>query len=204
MTSPNLSPSTPSPDWPADAVPEPWVNALFEKMSVNYGARFADLWRGVDIGAVRRGWGVELRKLSPAQLRAGVLSLTDALLTPPTLPQFMAHCRQARREAVSNEPKLTDQTRASPETVSSNTERMRRITRTLTEPKEPTAEWAFKLMKRGCSRSGLPLTYEVRRVAVGAIRSGAGRKFMHNASDEQRAAYADVFAEFGSGDEGGE
>jgi hypothetical protein len=96
MTSTNLTPSTSKPtastEWPATAVPETWIDALFERMAASYGSKFADLWRGVDINSVRRLWGIELAKVTREEWKHGV----DSLVTrpfPPTLPEFVALCR---------------------------------------------------------------------------------------------------------------
>jgi hypothetical protein len=98
-----LLPSTPKRDWPANAVPESWIDSLFDKMGAYYGSRFVDMWGAQKLEDVREVWGVELRKLSPEQLRAGVHSLDTAFPFPPTLPQFMAHCRQARRSVPASQ-----------------------------------------------------------------------------------------------------
>ncbi|WP_454752176.1 hypothetical protein [Cupriavidus necator] len=81
-----------SADWPAGAIPESWVDSLFARMSGMYGSKFADLWRGTDLAAVRRLWGKELASLSRDELRRA----SDALLGrsfPPTLPEFLALAR---------------------------------------------------------------------------------------------------------------
>lgn len=171
MTDPNLSQSTPLKAWPAHAVPEAWVDSLFAKMATHYGSRFADLWRGADFDAVRRDWGVELRKLSPEQLRAGVHSLADGCVDAPTLPRFMAHCRQARRDTF-NEPQLTDNRRSDPRQYAANMARVREAAK----PKAPSGvAWAHSLLQRGKCASGRALTPEVIRVAEGAIANYAAR-----------------------------
>ncbi|UIF90890.1 hypothetical protein [Cupriavidus sp. UYPR2.512] len=91
MTHSTLKPAS-SIDWPADAVPETWVNSLFEKMSAMYGSKFADMWRGTDLTTVRRLWGVELAQLSREELRQGVAAL-KSVDAPPTLPRFLKICR---------------------------------------------------------------------------------------------------------------
>jgi len=68
------------------------VDSLFALMSGTYGSKFADLWRGTDLAAVRRLWGKKLATLSRDELRRG----SDALMGrpyPPTLPEFVALCR---------------------------------------------------------------------------------------------------------------
>lgn len=155
--------STSSP-WPENAVPEAWIDSLFAKLSAFYGSRFADAWRDTNLNDVRRVWGLELRKLSAEQLRAGVHSLDTAFPYPPTLPQFMAHCRQARRD--DKAPALTDQRRADSALYAVNMEKVMNAAK----PRAPSGvQWAVDLLKRGTGRSGQPLPAEVRRVAEAAI-----------------------------------
>jgi hypothetical protein len=161
-----LLPSTPKRDWPANAVPESWIDSLFDKMGAYYGSRFVDMWGAQKLEDVREVWGVELRKLSPEQLRAGVHSLDTAFPFPPTLPQFMAHCRQARRSVPASQ--LTDQRRADPARYAANMEKVVNAAK----PRAPSGvQWAIDLLKRGTSRSGSPLPAEVRRIAEGAIKN---------------------------------
>lgn len=91
-----LTPSTlkhaASTDWPAEAVPQSWVDNLFARMSALYGSKFADLWRSTDLQQVRRTWGLELAGLSNDELRAGVAALRNRPF-PPTLPELIALCR---------------------------------------------------------------------------------------------------------------
>jgi hypothetical protein len=160
------SPSIPKREWPAHAVPESWIDSLFAKLSAFYGSRFADAWRDTNLDEVREVWGLELRKLSPEQLRAGVHTLDTAFPYPPTLPQFMQHCRQARR--ASSGAQLTDQRRADPAQYAVNMEKVVQAAK----PRAPSGvQWAIDLLKRGKSRSGSPLPAEVRRVAEGAVKN---------------------------------
>jgi hypothetical protein len=185
----NSSMSTPSSsaDWPKDAVPQAWVEELFRKLSSYFGSRLADMWRGSEIDAVKREWGVALAKLSRAEWKAGVGALIS-LKYPPTLPEFWGICKQTRLyEAASESTQITDQTRASPEVVEANMKRIREAKAPLMQPKEPTAEWAYRLLMRGESDSGKPLPYEVIHCASDAIFSQAGRKVVENCVDAELA-----------------
>ncbi|WP_261534471.1 hypothetical protein [Burkholderia multivorans] len=163
------------PDWPLDALPQHWVEALFSKMAAFYGSRFASMWNGVNVVEVQRAWAIELGKLSRDQLKAGSDNLT-ALPKPPTLPEFVALCRQARFEqAASSAPQLTDQKRANRATVESNLGTIRRVQQRSMR-REPTAEWAFKLLMSGKSAGGAALPSGVVRCARDAIASSAGAK----------------------------
>lgn len=191
-TASSTSPQPPSQDWPANAIPQRWVEALFEKMTAFYGARFADLWRGADVAIVKRAWGIELAKLSSQQMKAGSENLAQ-IGKAPTLPEFIAHCRQCRVEAVASEqPQLEHMPSITPEQAAEN---IALLNRTLARMQQspPSAEWAFRLILRGTSRSGLPLPYSVAKCATDAITSSAGKLVVEQCADEAlKAEYAAI------------
>ncbi|NSX05065.1 hypothetical protein [Cupriavidus gilardii] len=96
MTPTTLSPSKPqrasSADWPAAALPEHWIDSLFERLEGFYGAKFANAWAGTSRAAMRRLWAIELATLGRDELAFGVKALRT-LAWPPTLPEFIALCR---------------------------------------------------------------------------------------------------------------
>ncbi|AOJ10356.1 hypothetical protein [Burkholderia mayonis] len=183
------TPSSSSELWPQDGVPEHWVNELFKRMGRMWGNAFLEKWPQDDLRGVKIEWARGLRKLSTSELKAGV----DSLLTlkfPPSLPEFYGLCKQMRLHEMPRAEALTDQTRASPEVVEANLRRMREVIAPLMRPREITAEWPYKLLMRGTSRSGLPLTHEVVRCATDAISSPAGRRVVENCTDpELRESY---------------
>jgi hypothetical protein len=163
-----------SDDWPANALPRHWVEVLFSKMSAVYGARFADLWRGTNPVEVQKVWAVELKKLSNTQLKAGSDNLT-ALVKVPNLPEFVAHCKQARADqAASTASQLVDGTRASDETIQANLPRIQRAARQAIKRSVGGVDWAFDMVRTGAARNGLSLPPEVLRHAEDAVLSGAG------------------------------
>lgn len=179
--------------WPSDAAPRHWVAALFEKMSNMWGNAFLDKWRDTNLEGVMIEWGKGLRKLSTAELKAGV----DALMTqkfPPSLPEFYALCK-ARRfvEAATQTALLTDQTKADPARVKANLDAIRRVSAAFRQQKEPSAEWAFRLLLRGATASGNAIGSEAVKCAYDAICSSAGRRAVENASDEDREAFTELY-----------
>ena len=77
-----------------EALPIAWIERLFEKMVSLYGHKFLDMWRDVDLQAVKTTWAAELGKLTRDEIAKGA----NALMTqewPPTLPQFIKLCRPA-------------------------------------------------------------------------------------------------------------
>jgi hypothetical protein len=75
-----------------NALPEAWVERLFERMLLEYGKRFGDQWAQADMDKLIAHWASELAGYSGPELKRGV----DALATrdwPPTLPEFKCMCR---------------------------------------------------------------------------------------------------------------
>jgi len=179
--------------WPANAIPRRWVEALFDAMSANYGARFADLWRGTDLEKVMKHWGIELARLSSTQMKAGRENLA-ALLKVPTCPEFIAHCRQCRSEAVASEEfRLEHAPATTPEKAVENIKALDAMLMRMRTRVEPTAEWAFRAVLRGKSESGKPLGFSVANCATDAITSSAGRKVVEECIDpDLKAQYAEI------------
>ncbi len=161
--------------WPQDAAPEHWVMELFKRMGRMWGNAFLEKWPQDDLYGVKIEWARGLRKLSSKELKAGV----DALITlkfAPSLSEFYALCKHSRAVEFTPHAALTDQSRARPEVVAANLSLEREIVAPLAVPRMVTAEWAYKLLMRGSSASGKPLTSGVLRCATDAISSAAGRR----------------------------
>jgi hypothetical protein len=90
-------PLSTSTDWPHGAIPEHWVESLFEKMLFTYGAKFSDQWKGIDPKGLKRHWATVLGRFSPEELKAGVAKLKDHDW-PPTLSQFEKMCKVERQD----------------------------------------------------------------------------------------------------------
>lgn len=95
MTKMIPSQSTPqqpaSTDWPQGALPKRWIESLFERMEMSYGAKFTNSWGGVDPHKMRLFWAKELGCLTPEQLKTGVEAMKRSEW-PPTLPEFVSLC----------------------------------------------------------------------------------------------------------------
>lgn len=172
-TTSESSTSNPLPDWPANAIPRKWVEKLFETMAAFYGARFADLWRDADVEVTKRVWGVELSKISAQQMKSGRENLSQ-LNRPPTLPEFIEHCKRTRVEAAaSTAPQLENGVRASAETVGANMPQIRQAAARAARLVGSVA-WSFDMVSTGRARNGSSLTAEVLRHAEDAVLSGSG------------------------------
>lgn len=89
------------------ALPENWVAKIFDHMSGLYGSKFSDLWRGSDLGTVRRMWAEKLSGFAtmPKAIKEALDALDDKPY-PPTLPEFLAMCREAGRRHEGNKPSI--------------------------------------------------------------------------------------------------
>ncbi|WP_454737610.1 hypothetical protein [Cupriavidus necator] len=146
MTQTIPSPSTPprasSADWPPKALPEHWLDSLFSRMEASYGSRFADMWGGTDLRAVKRQWAIDLCDLSPEELRAGVAALRSCDW-PPSLPEFRKLCRPGRAYRSSAQALPPPAAKASPERVAAALEQVRAL-----QPEAQGKAWAVRLLER--------------------------------------------------------
>ena len=74
------------------ALPEAWVERLFERMLLEYGKRFADQWAQADMDKLIAYWADELAGYSGNELKRGLDALSQRDW-PPTLPEFKRMCR---------------------------------------------------------------------------------------------------------------
>jgi len=77
-------------------LPDSWISKIFEHMAGLYGSKFADLWNGSNMETVQRLWAEKLGgfKTMPGAIKEALDAL-DSKPWPPTLPEFIALCREA-------------------------------------------------------------------------------------------------------------
>ncbi len=77
------------------SLPEAWVDRIFDKLSVTYGAAWVRKWEGVDGQQVKADWGHELRgfQQAPHAIKHALEHLPPD--EPPTVLQFRAMCLKA-------------------------------------------------------------------------------------------------------------
>ena len=94
--------------------PSNWLDSLFARLSVRYGAAWMRQWDGVDIAAVKADWAEELSGFEqrPEAIRHAIQHLP--IDRPPTVGQFVALCRSAPVMAppALPAPKLSDEMKA--------------------------------------------------------------------------------------------
>jgi hypothetical protein len=95
------------------SLPTPWVDRIFDKLTLVYGQAFLRRWSDIDINAVKSDWAHELAGF--AQHPRAIAYALDNLPAdkPPTVLEFRA---MARRAPPADVPKL-DAPKANPERV---------------------------------------------------------------------------------------
>lgn len=73
-------------------LPDSWVEKLFTRLATMYGNKFLDMWKGLDLEAVKSAWGEDLAGYTGDELKRG-LEFCKRSQWPPTLPEFMTACR---------------------------------------------------------------------------------------------------------------
>jgi hypothetical protein len=182
------------PEWPLNALPLVAVERILALMSATYGSRFASLWSGTDPTQMQKVWGVELAKLSDEQRKAGISSLT-ALPKAPTLPEFIAHCKQARLEqAVFQAPRLEHVTPADQKVIDANLAQIKRFSKTK-RVSAGNPGWAYDFMIRGAALNAQPTSVEVAKSCREAILSAVGREYPRTQEGERAEQCAQILRE---------
>lgn len=183
-----------APDWPLNALPKRWVEALFSKMSAFYGARFADMWRGSKVDEVQKAWAIELAKLSREQLKAGSDSLT-ALPKSPTLPEFVNLCKQARAEQAAHTARQIEHIEpANPKVIAENMGRIHTMTRTV-RFSSASPRWAYDFLIRGAALNAQPITVETAKHCRDAILTAVGRSYPSTQTGDRAIQCAAILAQ---------
>jgi hypothetical protein len=143
------------------SLPAAWVDQIFGKLALTYGAHFARLWEGLDLDAVKANWAWELAGFASAP-QAIQYALDNLPERPPTALVFRAICRLApEAKAVYLPPPKRDPIRA---------REVREAFQALREaPKHGKAAyaWAYALQER--ERAGELLTEAQRKAWRAAL-----------------------------------
>ena len=128
-------------------MPDAWVAKIFDHMSGLYGSKFADLWNGSNVDSVRRMWAVKLAGF--ADMPKAIKEALDALDSkpyPPTLPEFLALCREAgRRHAV---PVAAIEYKPTPEEQEKADEMIQQAAKSITTDRRDHRAWVDALLLR--------------------------------------------------------
>lgn len=105
--------------------PSAWVEALFKRFAVMYGSKWTAMWADVPMADVLDAWRHDLAGVSGEQVKRALEHLKGHNPFPPTLPEFVALCRQFRVPP-NNVTYLTAPRTVMPEHVRAALARMRK------------------------------------------------------------------------------
>jgi hypothetical protein len=148
------------------SLPAPWVDRIFDKLTLVYGRDFASRWEGMNICDVKTDWGHELDGLeaNPKAIAYALQNLPAE--RPPTVLQF----RAIAHKCPSENQDLIALPRASAERIAAELLRMGGLRER--PPQADSKEWARRIIKRHdsgdritpyslkCARDALGLTVE--------------------------------------------
>lgn len=136
------------------SLPLPWVDRIFEKLTLVYGQKFIALWRDVDLNAVKSDWAHELAGFAPrdgevGSGRAGAAAIAYALanldpLAPPNVLQFRA---LARRAPAPEAPRLPEP-KADPSRVAAELAKLKPIAEAVRTSTVDGRDWARLIVSR--------------------------------------------------------
>ncbi|SAL05989.1 hypothetical protein AWB78_07813 [Caballeronia calidae] len=139
------------------AIPEHWVERLFDRMQSIWGARFADFWRNSpEPDAVKAVWREGLADLTDNALRRGVAALIHEK-APPTLPRFRELCHVDPMYVAPSVPVLTHEHRITPVGIDNKAKidailAKHRLPKREPGPGTDGIKWAFKILREANER----------------------------------------------------
>ena len=93
-----------------NALPEAWIDRLFDRFAAMYGKHWFDLWADVPMADVKAAWRADLAKVDGEQIRKALEHCKAQCKFPPTLPEFVGLCKAF---AIARQrPALPDYSRA--------------------------------------------------------------------------------------------
>lgn len=154
------------------SLPLPWVDRIFEKLTLCYGQSFLARWRDIDLGRVKSDWCFELSgyENAPSAIAFALSNLPPD--HPPTVLQFKALCRQA---PAADTPRLPEP-KADPQRVKAEMAKLadlRKVSAADSSAHEPKA-WARRIIDRHAhgakiNRSALQMARDALRMNGGAV-----------------------------------
>jgi hypothetical protein len=123
---------------------------LWRKMMNVYGARFLDMWEGVDVAEMQATWTDAMRGTTREALQRGVSALWHTK-RPPTLPEFLELCRPGPTIYRQHTLALTnDANRTPPEQAREQLATIRDLAGSTVRSPDRNAgvQWAHRLLRR--------------------------------------------------------
>lgn len=128
------------------SLPLPWVDRIFQKLTLAYGREFVARWEavGLSIADVKTDWCEELAGFvaHPEAIAYALENLPDR---PPTVGQFKAICRTAPLPEV----KLLPAPKADPQRVAAELDKLRQLSSPAPSKQAgPDLRWAHRIVRR--------------------------------------------------------
>jgi hypothetical protein len=76
------------------------IDRLFQRLSLNYGRLFLDMWKDIPIAEVKVEWSEGLAGYPYDEINAALTYCLDHNTYPPTLPEFKRLCKEQRKAPV--------------------------------------------------------------------------------------------------------
>jgi hypothetical protein len=143
------------------SLPTPWLDRIFDKLTLTYGQAFLRRWQDVDLNAVKSDWAHELAGFAQHP-RAIAWALQNLPEKPPTVLEFRAIARRAPAEDV---PRIEHAT-AAPERVAAELAKLAPVRQAVAQPKDRWG-WARAIVAK--HESGVPVTRTVLKMATDAL-----------------------------------
>jgi len=143
------------------SLPSPWVDRIFDKLTLTYGQAFLRRWQDLDIDAVKEDWAHELAGLqqSPKAITYALQNLP--IDKPPTVLEFRAACRRMPPEVFVALPTA----KLDPERLAEHAATARRRT---ARSAPGNKDWAHRIINRHASGENIrPYTLNCAREALG-------------------------------------
>jgi hypothetical protein len=125
------------------SLPLPWVERIFEKLTLVYGQAFLRRWADIDLNCVKSDWSHELSGFDRAP-KAIAFALANLPETPPTVVQFKAIARQAPAAEVP----LLPEPKADPARLAAELAKLGTLRATVTAQAGDMKAWARRLKAR--------------------------------------------------------
>jgi hypothetical protein len=139
------------------SLPTPWIDRIFDKLTMTYGQQFLRRWQDIDINAVKSDWAHELAGFAQHP-RAIAWALQNIPADkPPTVLEFRAIARKAPAEDV---PQL-ESPKADPERVAAELAKLAPLASRRVARGGGNKDWARRIVESAAngihSKSSLPL-----------------------------------------------
>lgn len=123
-----------------DALPMPWVDRIFTKLTLIYGRDFMARWEGLEVADVKADWAHELAGFQ--RFPDGIKHAIEHL--PPGKPPTVREFRELARKAPPPEFKALPAPQADPAVVEQT---MAAAVRAVGQPVHDPKEWARRILR---------------------------------------------------------